>query len=146
MKLTKAPPVALDLKQDIDRFFDRFLSGPFLFPAVETGEPVWSPALDFSESEKEYTVRLEVPAIPRENLDVHLDGLMLTISGHREIRKEGTGEAYFWREREEGRFVRSVRLPLPVDETKVEAICQDGVMTIRLPKIEVKPKNKITIK
>ena len=145
MRLTKSPSVAVDLKQDVDRFMDRLLGGPF-FPGAELAEAVWSPALDFSETEKEYVIRIEVPGIPRENLDVHLEGQMLTISGHRETRKEGEGEASFWREREAGRFVRSLRLPLPVEGAKVEAINQDGLLTVRLPKSEVKPKNRITIK
>ena len=146
MKLTKAPPVAVNLKQDIDRFFDRFMGGPFLFSPPEVVETAWSPALDFSENDKEYLVRLEVPGIPKENLDVNLEGQTLTISGHREVRKDEESEKYIWREREEGRFARSLRVPLPIDESKVTAVVQDGVIALRLPKAEVKAKNRITIK
>ena len=49
-------------------------------------------------------------------------------------------------ERQVGRFVRSIRLPGPVAEAKIEATVNDGVMTITLPKLEVTPKSRITIK
>jgi HSP20 family molecular chaperone IbpA len=45
-----------------------------------------------------------------------------------------------------GKFVRSVRLPTPVLEEKIEAVVHDGVMTVTLPKVLVAPKSKITIK
>ncbi len=151
MKLTNAAPGAMGLQQDINRFFDRVLGAPFVggsaFPAVEKVlETSWVPALDFAENDKEYVLRVEIPGIPKENLDVNLEGQILTVTGHREIRKEGEEETYVWREREAGRFVRAIRLPTPVMEDKIEAVSHDGLMTIRLPKLEPKIKSKITIK
>ena len=54
-------------------------------------ESAWIPVLDYSETEKTYVCRLEVPGIPKENLDLNLVGQVLTVSGHREI-KQGAGE------------------------------------------------------
>ena len=51
-----------------------------------------------------------------------------------------------WEERETGKFVRTLRLPRPVEPAKVEAHYTDGVLTVRLPKIETAVKNKILIK
>ena len=87
-----------------------------------------------------------MPGIPKENLDIHLDGLVLMISGHREIVKDVEIELFLVQERMAGKFVRSVRLPTPVLEDKIEAVVQDGVMTITLPKVQVAPKSRITIK
>jgi HSP20 family protein len=87
-----------------------------------------------------------VPGIPKENLDIHLDGHVLMISGHREVVKDVENEAFFVQERVAGKFVRSVRLPTPVLEDKIEAMVQDGVMTITLPKVQVTAKSRITIK
>jgi HSP20 family protein len=114
-----------------------------LLPPIETA---WLPPLDYLETEKNFIVRLEVPGIPKENLDIHLEGLVLMISGHRELTKEQENEAFFVQERMAGKFVRSVRLPVPVLEDKIDAVVQDGVMTITLPKVQVAPKSKITIK
>lgn len=116
------------------------------FPAAPSLSDLWSPALDFSETDKEYVTRLEVPGIPKENLEVTVEGRLLTVSGHREFQNEKKTEEYFWREREEGRFARTVQLPAAVDPAKVLATVEDGVMTVRLPKSEPNVKNQIPIK
>ena len=118
----------------MDRMFDRFFTSPVSAiqgPSIETE---WSPNLDFVESDKEFVIRLEVPGVHRENLDVNLDGNVLTLSGRREFKSEGEGEEYIWREREEGRFVRALRLPKAVDPNKVSASYHDGVLDVRLLK------------
>jgi HSP20 family protein len=71
---------------------------------------------------------------------------VLTVSGHRDIQREHETEAFYVQERQVGRFVRSIRLPGPVAEARIEATVNDGVMTITLPKLEVTPKSRITIK
>jgi HSP20 family protein len=147
MKLTKpntstTTMVREDLENLFDRFFGRGLSGA---PA-RVFDTMWVPSLDFSEDEKNYIVRLEAPGIPKDDLEVNLEGQLLTISGRRHFEKEEQNEEYFWREREQGRFVRTVRLPSTVNAAKVEATYDNGVMTIRLPKAEGGTKNRITIK
>ena len=152
MKMTKAVPAVGKVKEDIDRLFDRFFATPFinepLFPSYENVAPVadWLPTFDLTENEKEYTVRMEVPGVHKENLDISLVENVLTITGKREFTQEQTAEYYLWKEREFGRFVRTVRLPSPVIENKIEALCQDGVLVVRLPKTMPTPANKILIK
>lgn len=152
MKLTKTQAGVPTLVRDIDEVFDRFLNTPLPFPTYNF-EPVrramegtWMPALDLTETEKEFMVRAEVPGVPRENLDVHLEGEILTLTGHREKVTRETNENVLWEERETGKFLRTIRLPKAVDATKVEAIYQDGILTVRVPKIETVVKNKIHIK
>jgi HSP20 family protein len=70
----------------------------------------------------------------------------LTITGKRDVSQEGKTETYLWREREFGRFIRSMRLPSAVAENKIEATYQDGVLVVHLPKAEPAPANKILIK
>jgi len=144
MKIMKASPPT---KQDLDRVFDRFFE-PTFWPLAtsRTLESMWEPMLDLSENEKEFVVRLEAPGMTRDDFDVDLDRTLLTLSGKRELRKEEKGEAYLWQERQEGRFVRTIRLPAQVQEFKVEATYTDGVLTVRLPKAVETAKTKITIK
>lgn len=146
MKVMKAAPTAT-VRQEFDRLFDRFFPTP-LWPlaAPKTFEAMWEPSLDFSETPKEYVLRLEAPGMARDDLDVNLDGNLLTLSGKRELRKEEKGEDFLWQEREEGRFVRTLRLPGTVEEGKVEAAYTDGVLTVRLPKVVQPPKSRITVK
>ena len=150
MKLTTATPTLATVKRDFDSLFDRFLRGP-LFPdfapmAAATPAITWEPALDFSETEKEYLVRLEAPGFHRENLDVAYDGNILTLKGHRELRQEQKGEEFLWQERQEGSFMRSLRLPLPIVEGKIEAAYENGVLMVHLPKQMPSPKAKIAIR
>jgi len=152
MKVMKAAPTVGRVKEDIDRLFDRFFATPFmnepLFPPFETIAPAvaWLPSFDLTENEKEYVVRFEVPGIHKENLDVSLIENVLTISGKREVYQEQTAENYLWKEREFGRFARTMRLPTLVVENKIEALYQDGVLVVRLPKAVPTPANKILIK
>jgi len=151
MKIVKAPPLTR-VKEDIDRIFDRFFTTPFmaepLFPPFEPVTPLagWAPVLDLSENEKEYVVRLEVPGVHKENLDLNLAENILTITGKRDELQEKTTETFLYKEREFGRFVRTVKFPTPVVENKVEALYQDGVLVVRLPKATPTPANKILIK
>ena len=69
-------------------------------------------------------MRMEIPGVIRGDLDVNLDGNLLTVGGKIEFRKEEKGEDFHWEERIEGRFAR----------------------TLRLPKMEPAMKSKITIK
>lgn len=147
MRLMKANAPVAPLKE-FDRFFDRFFNTP-LWPIATpraATEVMWEPVLDFSETPKEFVVRLEIPGVTRDDLDVNLDGNLLTLSGKRELNKHGKEEDFLWEERVEGRFVRTLRLPGAVQEGKIEALYNDGVLTVKLPKAEAPLKSKIAIK
>ncbi len=147
MKLMRATPAFGTMKQDLDRIFDRFFE-PSFWPVTTPRqmETLWEPILDFSETEKEYIIRLEAPGMTRDDFDVDLDRTLLTLSGKRELRKEEKGEDYIWQERQEGRFLRTIRLPAPVVENKIDAVYADGVLTVKLPKAQPAMKTKVAIK
>lgn len=145
MALMKATPVPV---KEADRFFDRFFDAPLWpYPATRaTSEVLWEPALDFAETPKEYVVRLDIPGVARDDLDVALNGNLLTLSGKRELHKKEKGEDFLWEERIEGRFTRTLRMPGPVQEGKVEATYNDGILTVKMPKMEQAMRSKIAIK
>jgi HSP20 family protein len=147
MKLTKTDPTLGTIKQDLDRAFERFFE-PTFWPMVKTRafESMWEPVLDLSETEKEFVVRLEAPGMTRDDFDVALDGNLLTLSGKRQLHKEEKGENYLWEERQEGRFLRTMRLPSPVQEAKIDAAYENGVLTVRLPKAAEPAKARITVR
>lgn len=154
-KVTKAAPIISQVKENIDRVFDRFSTAPlfgetflptFPFEPMGTVGGEWAPALDLMETDKEYVIRCEVPGIHKENLDINLTGNVLRITGDKEAIQEGKGETYLFREPEVGKFVRRLRLPLPVEEGKIEAAYQDGILTVHVPKAAVAVAKKILIK
>jgi len=147
MKLIKTSPMLANVRQDLDRVFERFFEPTFWPNAAPRGfEAMWEPMVDLSESAKEYVVRLEAPGMARDDFDVDLDGNLLTLSGKRELRKEEKGEDFLWQERQEGRFLRTIRLPVAVEKAKIDAIYTDGVLTVRLPKSELAARTKVAIK
>lgn len=154
-KLTKGSPQVTNVKEDIDRIIDRFFARPFMtepvmplfpFEPMNEGLAEWAPRLDLTEAEKEFVVRCEVPGIHKENLDINLSGNLLRITGHRDELQETTDEMYLYREREVGRFVRTLKLPVAVDEENIEAAYQDGVLTIRIPMPAAAVSKKVLIK
>jgi HSP20 family protein len=149
MALMKTSPMAPSAKRDLEDLVGRIFRTPFgsfdLAPFTKAVDE-FLPPLDLVESDKEFVLRLEVPGIPRENLDVNLVGETLTISGHREKVERKEGETMLWEEREEGKFTRTLTLPQGVDPKKIDAACQDGVLTVHLPKAEPAVKSRIVIR
>ena len=145
MKLTRAGPGVPTFNPEFTRFIDRVF-GPLEVPERATFETAWVPSVDLSETDTEFVARLEAPGVHKENMDVNLEGNVLTLSGHREFGKDEEKEGFIYREREEGKFVRSMRLPKPVEGAKVAATYQDGILTVRLPKAQPTVKSKITVK
>jgi HSP20 family protein len=93
-------------------------------------------------------VKAEIPGVPRENLDVTINDGVLTISAERQKEKkdEEKGGRLIRQERYNGKLVRSLRLGTDIDETKVEAHYEHGVLNLVLPKTaQVKPR-KVDIK
>lgn len=150
MKLAKipqtTPTVFNDLREEADRIMDRFLFPGIFSPTTRTREDMWLPTLDFSETEKDYLVRLEAPGVAKEDVEVNLDGQTLTLRGERISAKERKDERFFWREREEGHFLRTIKLPTPVDGSKVNASMNHGILTVRLPKTESTTSTHIPVK
>jgi HSP20 family protein len=137
---------------NVDREFDwllapRLYTEPLLPPfPFETASAEWIPVMDVIETAEEYVVRLEAPGIHKENLDINLVGEIRTTTGKLEITPEVEGEGYLVRERAIGKFVRTIRLPLPVAEKQVTAEYRAGVLMVHLPKSEPAPATKVVIK
>jgi len=119
------------LKHEMDRLFERFFEAPWgELPAMGA----WSPALDVIESKDGVTVKAELPGVEAKDIAVTLEGDVLTIKGEKEQKKEDKDAREHHVERSWGAFMRSVRLPAPVDGSKVTATCKNGLITVTLPK------------
>jgi HSP20 family protein len=125
------PWTGTGLKREMDRLFERFFESPWTdLPAL--GE--WTPAVDVTETRETITVKAEVPGVDPKELNVSLEGDLLTIKGEKEQKKEEKEERRHRVERTYGAFMRSVRLPAAVDGSKVSATFKNGVVTVTLPK------------
>jgi HSP20 family protein len=100
--------------------------------------------VDIEEQDDAYLVEAELPGVKREDVDVEVGGHELTISGElKESERKGVVRK---RTRRTGQFNYRVALPESVDADKVEAKLNDGVLTIRIPKIEKAMRRKVEIK
>jgi len=137
---------------DVDTLFNRMAPASFMnFPrfAVEANgkRAGWAPSADISETDKEYLIRAELPAVKKEDVQVTYDDGLITIKGERKQQKEEKNEKYHRTESFYGSFERSFSLPENVNSDAIRGESKDGVLTERIPKTEVskqKPK-QITV-
>lgn len=102
------------------------------------------PPMNVTQDNDNFYVRAEVPGIKASDLSVTALRNRVSISGKREIAKEGK-VSYHRQERAEGEFSRTVTLPSEVATDKVEARYADGILTLRLPKAEEAKPRQITV-
>ena len=128
-----------DLRDDIDRLFESPLAELARASNLLSG---WTPALDLYEDKDNLYVKMELPGMKREEIDVSLHESSLSVSGERKSEQKHEDAEVYRAERFFGRFQRTVTLPTPVAADKVKAHYQDGILTITLPKTEeAKPKH-----
>ena len=105
----------------------------------------FAPRTDVVETADAYVLSLDVPGMSRDALRLHYDDGVLTIAGERTI-SEAYGEARVHRvERAYGRFSRQFTLGTAIDPDAIDASLDDGVLTIRVPKAEVRKPRQISI-
>jgi len=130
----------LALQRELDRVFDK----PYGIDLGPSGRGVFPPVNVFADRDG-YVVKLEVPGIDPENVNIEAEGRTLTVSGKREDTppKEGS---FHRRERGTGQFSRSLQLPTDLDVTRAEASYKHGLLTVRIPKKEDAKPRQISIK
>jgi len=123
--------------------------GQGLVPATTDDQSAfgdWAPAMDVEEADTEYVVSGDLPAIRKEDLKVDIQDGVLTVEGERRQEKEEKNKKFHRVERSFGKFVRRMAVPSDVDQAKVSAALNDGVLTIRLPKSEAARPRSVNVK
>lgn len=132
-----------DLHRQMNRLFDDFVSGTGGALGGAFGGSLGGslggglgtmPRIDVREDDKELCVLAEVPGVKPSEVDVRIDGDMLTISGEKRIEADRKEEDYQVMERGYGRFRRSIQLPYAPDPDQVRAECEHGLLTVHLPR------------
>ena len=104
-----------------------------------------APAMDVVENENSVTIRVDLPGLDPDKVNVEVEGDTLTITGEMGDTIEKEGERYHYRERSYGSFKRSLRLPDYVDAEAAEASFKNGVLNLTLPKREESKPHRIQI-
>jgi HSP20 family protein len=108
--------------------------------------PDWAPLVDVVEDDKEYLIKVELPEVRKEDVQVRVENGTLTISGERKSEKEEKGRRFHRLERFYGRFERSFSFPDDADDSKVAADFKDGVLRVHLDKSEQARPKQIEVK
>jgi HSP20 family protein len=126
------------LRSEMDRLFDTFMGGLPTFPSMfaPTGARGFAltPNLDVKETDKEVLVEAELPGLEDKDISLMIQNGVLTIQGEKRLEYDEEKENYHVMERRYGSFQRSLRIPDTVDEGKVEARFENGVLKVTLPK------------
>jgi HSP20 family protein len=127
-----------DLRDEIDRLFESPLTELARTSQLLSG---WTPALDVYEEKDHFIVKVELPGMKKEEIELTFHDGSLSLAGERKSESKHDDAEVYRAERFFGRFQRTVTLPTPVAADKITATYKDGVLTVTLPKTEeAKPK------
>jgi HSP20 family protein len=125
-------PAVRALQETVNRMFN------------DPGVRPWTPAVDILETENELLLKMDVPEVRLEDIQINLENQTLTVKGERKFEQK-SGRGYHRIERSYGAFARSFTLPATVDTEQVRADYKAGVLTITLPKKEMAKPRQIRV-
>ena len=129
------------LRGEMDDLFSRVFRG-----SLDLGRGGWGPRMDLAESDKEITIKVELPGVESNDIDLDVIGNTLTIRGEKKVDREEHGCDYHHVERQYGSFNRSVQLPTTIDPEKVSAEFKNGILTVTLAKHAEAQPRRITVR
>ena len=122
-----------NLENDMNRLFRRQLSGASR-PEETLTNSQFAPPVDVYEDDSRLSLKMDVPGIDAKDLDIRVDGNLLTVSGERKFEKEEKKENFRRVEREYGSFSRSFTLPSSADTNNINANFENGTLRIDITK------------
>lgn len=129
-------------REDLDRMFRDFFTG---FTAPTLSRKLF-PVMDVRETPEEFVIEAEVPGMNKKEIKLSIKKDELVMEGEKKEEKKEEGESFLRVERSYGSFRRSIRLPSEVDQSRVKAKYENGVLKIYLPKIEKEKSKEIEVK
>ena len=140
MKLINWTPRPVSLFDDMDRMVKTVFNDNLYSPIINEN---WVPAVDIKEDNISFVLTADIPGLSKSNIDLLVEDNMLKISGIRDTNNENDNGKYHYKERTNGTFHRSFKLPSTVDEENISASFRNGILTVVLPKTEeVQPKQR----
>lgn len=131
----------ITLREAMDRLFDDAFTRPFSLLREGGWSGISAPAIDMYQTDNEVVVKATIPGFKADQVQINLTGDVLTLKGEVKQEDERKDQAWHIREHRFGAFERSVALPTAVKTDKAEAVFENGILTVTLPKAnEVKPK------
>ncbi len=105
----------------------------------------WAPSVDVYESDSDILIKVDMPGLNKDEIDVSIHDNVLTVKGEKKMENEVKKENYYRAERAYGSFSRSIELPSEVEADKVTAVYKNGVLDLKLGKKEEAKTKRISI-
>lgn len=135
---------ASELSRSFERLFDDSFDR-FFAPAAQA-DKLRSPALDVSESERAYTVKLDLPGVAKEDVKIAIDGRRVSVEAQtRKDEEKKEGDRVVYRERSLASYARSFSVAADVDQADSSAKLENGVLTLILTKRGTPAAARITV-
>lgn len=125
----------MKLHEDMNKLFDNFFANTGLERSVGAGFG-WNPSVDVKETESAIEISAELPGLGEDDIEVSLDNDSLVLRGEKKEERKEESKGFHRIERSYGSFYRRIPVPVPVDEEKIEAKFEKGVLNVVLPKSE----------
>ncbi len=106
----------------------------------------WTPRVDLVELDDRFEVSAELPGLSHDQVKVEVQENVLTLTGEKTSSTETKDKNHYVCERNYGQFRRSFRFPIRLDSANIDATFKEGVLTVKLPKIEEAKSNQIEVK
>ena len=139
MSIIRYDPLREAMQQMRHQLFHQYFEQPY--EETQGTGAGWSPLVDIFENKEGITLKVELPEVDANDVDIQLEGNALTLRGERKLENADKQEGYHRVERSYGVFSRRFTLPSTVETGNVTAQSRDGVLRIFLPKkAETKPR------
>lgn len=127
-------PSLLSIHREMNRLLDEAFRGVSPALGSSSAASFFSPQVDVEDVDGELRITADLPGVTQQDVDLQLDGDILTFSGERKSSREQKEANYKFVERTQGRFQRRLQLPFAPDPSQISAQFENGELTIRIPK------------
>lgn len=127
------------LQGEVNRLFSRVGGGDV------AERQSWTPSIDVIETEGTIKLKAELAGMDPKDISIEVQDNVLTVSGERRFEEEAKEDKYYRIERRYGSFSRSIALPQAINENGIEAVYENGVLEVSVPKAEVARPKKIAV-
>lgn len=147
--MIREPELYFDsIHQELNNFLrDTFLTNAFANPLNIKKTSIWRPAIEVKQNDKNYKVKVQLPGIKKDNINIELDNDFMTISAEiheekEEQKEEEKNTRYHTSEFRYGKYMRTISFDQPVKADEAKAKYKDGILTVTVPKQEIETHTK----
>lgn len=153
-KLTPQMSPGLNVFDQMEKMFENFSTSGWLRPFhwdtpaindLRTSFETNIPSVDIIEDDGDIIVKALMPGIEKKDIDISLTKNTVTIKGESSHEEKGEKGEYYRHEISKGSYLRTMTLPSQVDDSKAKAKFKDGVLELKIPKLEETKRSKVKI-